>query len=215
MKRPAFSFSPRQSSTGRMRLAAAHDLRRVDRVERVRVVARDHRDLVVHLIDQAAHVAAGKKSSCASLGELVEVAREVDRARRRRAGSRRSRARPRARRPSAARRTAAWRSRARRRARRRPGLIARAAAEGEVDEDGGVALEDLLRGRVGHGGDPNGRRAQGAGEAARAGARHAARAIPPCRPKRTTRRRPRGSTLRPIRRAWLSRAAARAPSLRA
>ncbi len=105
------------------RLAVAHDPGRVDGVERVRIARRDHRHLVVHLVDQPAHVARREVVELLVAGELVEVAREVDARGRRRAGSRRSRARRRATRRGSAPRTAAWRSPARPPARPRPAAL--------------------------------------------------------------------------------------------
>ena len=55
-----------------------HDLGGIDRVERVRVAVGDHRDLVVHLIDEPAQVAVVEMVQLGIAGELVEVARDVD-----------------------------------------------------------------------------------------------------------------------------------------
>ena len=77
MKRPSFSFSPRQSSSGRIVSPAAHDPGRVHRVQRARVGGRDHRDLVVHFIHQAARVAGREVLELGVARELEEVAGEV------------------------------------------------------------------------------------------------------------------------------------------
>jgi hypothetical protein len=51
-----------------------HDLRRIDRVERMRVGVGEHRDLVVHLVDQAAHVSRVEVVELLVTGQLEEVA---------------------------------------------------------------------------------------------------------------------------------------------
>ena len=60
------------------RLAPAHDLRRVDGVQGVRIGRGDHRDLVIDLVDQPAHVLRGKAFELLIARQLVEVAREVE-----------------------------------------------------------------------------------------------------------------------------------------
>ena len=60
------------------RQAVAHDQLRVDALERVQVAVGEDGDLVVDLVNEPAHGVAGEELDLRVVGELVEVAREVE-----------------------------------------------------------------------------------------------------------------------------------------
>ena len=77
MKRPAFSFSFRQSIDGFIAWPVRMIFFRVDALERLEVGVGDDEHLVVDLVDQPAHVMRGEEVELLVAGQVVEVAGEV------------------------------------------------------------------------------------------------------------------------------------------